>query len=83
MQWILSNSYLHMQEVRHDEHLWVRWYSEALPDEEYQLRRNQEWLESKKYVGPVVVQLILHTLQQGKGNCQRQNNEADEDSQPG
>ncbi len=39
---------LHMQEVSHDEHLWVRWHSEALPDHEGQLRQNQEWLESKK-----------------------------------
>ncbi len=39
---------LHMQEVSHDEHLWVRWHSEALPDHEGQLRLNQEWLELKK-----------------------------------
>ncbi len=39
---------LHMQEVSHDEHLWVRWHSEALPDHDGQLRQNQEWLELEK-----------------------------------
>ncbi len=39
---------LHMQEVSHDEHLWVRWHSEALPNHEGQLRQNKDWLELKK-----------------------------------
>jgi hypothetical protein len=34
---------LHMQEINHDEHLWVRWHAEALPDDESLLRLNQEW----------------------------------------
>jgi hypothetical protein len=33
----------HMQEVCHDEHLWVRWHLEVLPDDESQLRLNPVW----------------------------------------
>jgi C-terminal processing protease CtpA/Prc len=32
---------MHMHEVSHDEHLWVRWHAEPLPDEN-PLRENQE-----------------------------------------
>jgi hypothetical protein len=32
----------HLQEVNHDEHLWVRWHPEALPEEDT-LRQNPEW----------------------------------------
>ncbi len=39
---------LHMQEVSHDEHLWVRWLPEVLPDHDGQLRQNREWQELKK-----------------------------------
>ena len=38
----------HMQEVNHDEHLWVRWHPEPLPDYEGQLRLNQEWTEERR-----------------------------------
>jgi len=34
---------MHLQEVNHDEHLWVRWHAEALPEEDAQLRLNPEW----------------------------------------
>ena len=34
---------LHMQEINHDEHLWVRWHPESLPDDEGPLRHNQAW----------------------------------------
>lgn len=34
---------IHMQEVNHDEHLWVRWHPESLPDVESQLRLDKEW----------------------------------------
>ena len=37
---------LHMQEVSHDEHLWLRWHSEPLPDDEV-LRQNREWEEAR------------------------------------
>jgi hypothetical protein len=38
----------HLQEVNGDEHLWVRWYSEPLPDHEGQLRHNEEWLAQRR-----------------------------------
>ena len=37
----------HMQEICHDEHLWVKWRSESLPDEEA-LRLSEEWRESQQ-----------------------------------
>lgn len=39
---------VHMQEVSQDEHLWVRWHPERLPDHEYPLRNNQEWMEERR-----------------------------------
>ena len=39
---------LHMQEVNHDEHLWVKWHSELLPVDENPLRLNQEWQDERK-----------------------------------
>jgi hypothetical protein len=33
----------HLQEVNGDEHLWVRWHPEPLPDHEGQLRHSEEW----------------------------------------
>jgi hypothetical protein len=39
---------LDMQEVSHDEHLWVRWHPESLPDDEGPLRHNREWQEERK-----------------------------------
>ena len=38
----------HMQEVADDEHLWVRWHPEPLPDHEGQLRHDEEWLARRK-----------------------------------
>lgn len=39
---------IHMQEVCHDEHLWVRWHAEPLPDFEGQLRLDKEWKEQQR-----------------------------------
>ena len=39
---------LHMQEVNHDEHLWVKWHPEPLPVDEIPLRLNQEWQDERK-----------------------------------
>ena len=39
---------LHMQEVNHDEHLWVKWHPEPLPVDESPLRLNQEWQDERK-----------------------------------
>ncbi len=38
---------IHMQEVNHDEHLWVRWHQESLPDDDERLRHNQKWQEER------------------------------------
>ncbi len=39
---------LHLQEANHDEHLWVRWHPEPLPDEDDQLRLNPQWQEQRR-----------------------------------
>lgn len=39
---------VHMQEVSHDEHLWVRWYATPLPEQEEMLRHNQDWLDEQR-----------------------------------
>jgi hypothetical protein len=39
---------VHMQEVSQDEHLWVRWHPEPLPDDEGPLRHNQEWMDERR-----------------------------------
>ena len=38
----------HLQEVNGDEHLWVRWTSESLPEHEGQLRHNAEWVAQQQ-----------------------------------
>lgn len=37
----------HMQEICHDEHLWVKWHLNSLPDEEA-LRSSKKWRESQQ-----------------------------------
>jgi hypothetical protein len=39
---------LHLQEVNHDEHLWVRWHAEPLPEDDGQLRLNPQWQEERQ-----------------------------------
>jgi hypothetical protein len=39
---------MHLQEVNQDEHLWVRWHDEPLPDGETQLRLDALWQEDRK-----------------------------------
>ncbi|NIV39004.1 MAG: hypothetical protein GWN58_59160, partial [Anaerolineae bacterium] len=38
----------HLQEASGDEHLWVRWHPEPLPDHEGQLRQNEDWLAQQR-----------------------------------
>jgi hypothetical protein len=38
----------HLQEVNHDEHLWVKWHAEPLPEHEGALRENDEWLAEQR-----------------------------------
>jgi len=39
---------MHLQEVNHDEHLWVRWHPEPLPDDDRPLRYNPEWVAERQ-----------------------------------
>ena len=39
---------VHLQEVNHDEHLWVKWHPDPLPEEDGSLRNNQAWQEERK-----------------------------------
>jgi len=39
---------MHMQDVSHDEHLWVRWHPEPLPDDDRPLRQNPEWMADRQ-----------------------------------
>ena len=36
-----------LQEIAHDEHLWLRWHAERLPDEADELRFNQAWQDEQ------------------------------------
>jgi C-terminal processing protease CtpA/Prc len=38
----------HMQETSRDEHLWVRWHEEPLPDEPEALRLNRQWVAQQR-----------------------------------
>jgi hypothetical protein len=38
----------HMQEVNHDEHLWVRWHAEPMPEDEGPLHLNPEWQDERR-----------------------------------
>jgi len=38
----------HMQEVNHDEHLWVRWHAQAVARRRRPLRLNQEWQDERR-----------------------------------
>ena len=38
----------HMQEICRDEHLWVRWHSEPLPDDEETLRLSEVWRKEQQ-----------------------------------
>jgi hypothetical protein len=38
----------HMQETNQDEHLWVKYHPEPLPDEDEALRHNQAWMAERR-----------------------------------
>jgi C-terminal processing protease CtpA/Prc len=38
----------HLQEVNQDEHLWVKWTPEPLPEQEGALRENEAWLAERR-----------------------------------
>jgi len=39
---------IHLQELSHDEHLWVRWHAEPLPEENGQLRLDPQWQAQRR-----------------------------------
>jgi hypothetical protein len=57
----------HLQEVNGDEHLWVRWTPEALPEHEGQLRHNPEWL-AQRQLGAGLDGYGLHRVERLPGN---------------
>jgi hypothetical protein len=58
---------LHMQEVNHDEHLWVRWHAETLPDDEGPLRLNREW-QIERHLEARLDNYGLHKVERLPGN---------------
>ena len=58
---------MHLQEVNHDEHLWVRWHSEPLPDEEGPLRHNREW-QDERMLEASLDNYGLHKVERLAGN---------------
>lgn len=39
----------HMQEICHDEHLWVKWHLEPLPNDEETLRLSEAWRQEQQH----------------------------------
>jgi ribosomal protein L40E len=58
---------LHMQEVNHDEHLWVRWHSETLPEDDGQLRLNPQW-QAEQQKKAQLENYGIHKLERLSGN---------------
>ncbi len=58
---------MHMQEVNHDEHLWIRWHAEPLPVDEGPLRLNQEW-QDERQLEAKLDNYGLHKLERLPGN---------------
>jgi hypothetical protein len=58
---------MHMQEVNHDEHLWVRWHPEPLPDDSGPLRQNQEW-QAERRLEARLDNYGLHRVERLPGN---------------
>jgi hypothetical protein len=57
----------HLQEVNQDEHLWVRWHPEPLPDEADALRQNQEWVQAQRQTAQLD-NYGLHKVERLPGN---------------
>jgi len=38
----------HLQEINGDEHLWLKWHTDPLPDEKEALRLNEEWRKAQQ-----------------------------------
>ena len=58
---------LHLQEVNHDEHLWVRWHAQPLPEHEGQLRQNPAW-QAERQLEARLDNYGLHRVERLPGN---------------
>lgn len=58
---------MHLQELNHDEHLWVRWHEEPLPESEDQLRLDPEW-QAKRNMEARLDNYGIHKLERLPGN---------------
>ena len=56
-----------LQEVNHDEHLWVRWHPEPLPDEQETLRLNPEW-QAERLLEARLQNFGIHKVERLSGN---------------
>ena len=57
----------HLQEVNGDEHLWVRWTPEPLPEHDGQLRHNPEWV-AQRQLEAALDGYGLHKIERLPGN---------------
>ncbi len=57
----------HIQKTSQDEHLWVKWHPEPLPDEKDALRQNQEWVDEQRQ-GAKLDNYGLHKVERLPGN---------------
>ncbi len=57
----------HLQEVNHDEHLWVRWHAQPLPEHDGQLRQNPAW-QAEREMEARLDNYGLHRLERLPGN---------------
>jgi len=58
---------MHMQEVNHDEHLWVKWHPEPLPDDDKALRNNIEW-QAERFLEARLDNFGFHKVERLPGN---------------
>lgn len=58
---------MHLQEVNHDEHLWVRCHAQPLPEHEAQLRQNPEW-QAERRLEARLDNYGLHKVERLPGN---------------
>lgn len=57
----------HMQEICHDEHLWVKWHSDPLPDDEENLRLSETWRQEQQLQAKIS-NYGLHKIERMAGN---------------
>lgn len=58
---------LHMQEICQDEHLWVRWHANLLPDTSGPLYQNTDWLDNQRKLAELE-NYGLHKVERLPGN---------------